>query len=423
MANTLKRLDQGRLNVISKSRVNPLAWRGQFTPQLVDYLLESFSEPGDLVVDPFSGSGTVLFECASRDITCFGNELNPAAYLMSKFFHMVNFEIPDREVILEQVRQPLNGLVGRYRGLPLMNPADNHRQKYSNLLALAKDLISATSDYPMPLCLAANILFRAESSRISDLRQAVWRSYDYIAAFARELPYTTSSVDAQLGDARSVHKALGRMAGLVVTSPPYINVFNYHQNHRAIVELLDWDLLRVARSEIGSNRRNRGNRFRTVIQYCLDMSEFLDAMSTAIRQDGNLVLIVGRESRVRGVPFYNGKIIRDLVRLHPCFTRLGHYERRFTNRFGVEIREDVLVTKRGDVPSQNLPREKVRRIAGRHLKAAGKVTSDEVNHDLESAMEDVLTFPGSEIYATRENPIERSGLRAWKDDPLSVFIE
>ena len=406
MINTLKLLDQSRLNVISKSRANPLAWRGQFTPQLVDYLLESFSEPGDLVVDPFSGSGTVLLESASHDLPCFGNELNPAAYLMSKFFHLVNFKRSSREAIVEQLRQPLSRLVGRYDDLPLMRPADNHREKYSNLLALARELFSATSHDSMALCLTANVLFKSESSQISDLGHAVWRSYDYIAGFAHELPYTTSPVDAQLGDARAVHQVLERKAGLVVTSPPYINVFNYHQNHRAIVELLDWDLLRVARSEIGSNRRNRGNRFRTVIQYCLDMSEFLDAMSRAIRQEGILVLIIGRESNVRGVPFYNGKIIRDLLRLHPCFTRLGHYERHFTNRFGIKIREDILVTKRGDGPQQLLPEEEVRRVAGKHLKSARKMTSDEANHDLESAIQDVLSLSGSDLYTTTENPIE-----------------
>ena len=263
-----------------------------------------------------------------------------------------------REAIIEQLRQPLSGLVGRYDDLPLMSQSDKHREKYSNLLALAKELLAATSDDSMVLCLAANVLFKAESSRINDLGQAVWRSYDYIATFAGELPYTTSPVDAQLGDARAMHQALDRKAGLVITSPPYINVFNYHQNHRAIVELLGWDMLRVARSEIGSNRRNRGNGFRTVIQYCLDMSQFLNAMSMAIRQGGILVLIVGRESNVRGVPFYNGRIIRDLLQLHPCFTRLGHYERHFINRFGLKIHEDILVTKRDDVSPQLFPKKR-----------------------------------------------------------------
>jgi hypothetical protein len=68
-------------------------------------------------------------------------------------------------------------------------------------------------------------------------------------------------------------------AELIVTSPPYINVFNYHQNHRAILELLGFDLAATsAASELGSNRKNRGNRFRTVIQYALDMEAALESL-------------------------------------------------------------------------------------------------------------------------------------------------
>ena len=62
---------------------------------------------------------------------------------------------------------------------------------------------------------------------------------------------------------------------LVITSPPYINVFNYHQNYRAILEVLGFDLLKVAESEIGQPAKNRANRFRTVVQYTLNFDQIL----------------------------------------------------------------------------------------------------------------------------------------------------
>ena len=42
---------------------------------------------------------------------------------------------------------------------------------------------------------------------------------------------------------------------LALTSPPCINVHNDHQKYRRSVETLAWDVLAVARSEIGSKRR------------------------------------------------------------------------------------------------------------------------------------------------------------------------
>lgn len=51
-------LIQDKLDVKNKTRANLFNWRGQFTPQFVDYILENFAQNDDVVVDPFSGSGT-----------------------------------------------------------------------------------------------------------------------------------------------------------------------------------------------------------------------------------------------------------------------------------------------------------------------------------------------------------------------------
>lgn len=394
----LAKLDVNRLNVTHKSRANLLTWRGQFTPQLVDYIVESFSTPDQLVVDPFSGSGTVLLESAARNLPCFGNELNPAAYLMSKLFHLVNFDPPARKDLLDQCKQNMDALLHGYTDLPLTTPANGHRAKYSNLLHFATDILAASQSDSMKSCLTANILFKAEASRSGQLTEAVQHSYDYIASIVQALPYSTSPVDAHLGDARALGKVLPCAAALVVTSPPYINVFNYHQNHRAIIELMDWDPLRIARSEIGSNRSNRGNRFRTVIQYCLDMRESLDAMSESLRPDGVLVLIVGKESNVNRIPFHNGEIVQDLLQFNPCFDQPMVYERRFVNRFGNQIREDVLVARRNDAECRSTLQQGAREVATKHLQAAKIAWSTEHSQALDAAIAGVDEITGSDWY-------------------------
>ena len=73
----------------------------------------------------------------------------------------------------------------------------------------------------------------------------------------------------------------------VITSPPYINVFNYHQNYRKSVEATGFNVLEVARSEIGSNRKFRSNRFLTVIQYALDIYQVFVAPGLASFRDNS----------------------------------------------------------------------------------------------------------------------------------------
>ena len=61
-------LDQSRLDVVAKTRSNIFNWRGQFTPQFVDYILDSFAISGQQILDPFCGSGTVLLESATKGL-------------------------------------------------------------------------------------------------------------------------------------------------------------------------------------------------------------------------------------------------------------------------------------------------------------------------------------------------------------------
>ena len=64
-------------------------------------MLESFGEKGQTVLDSFSGSGTVLFEAAKKDMNSHGFEINPAAYVMTKFYTSCNKTIEERRDILK----------------------------------------------------------------------------------------------------------------------------------------------------------------------------------------------------------------------------------------------------------------------------------------------------------------------------------
>ncbi len=85
-----------KLNVIQKTRSNPFSWRGQFTPELVEYFLDIHADSNYLIADPFSGSGTVLLEGLKRNLDVIGCEVNIAAYAMSKFFEIGAFTFSEK---------------------------------------------------------------------------------------------------------------------------------------------------------------------------------------------------------------------------------------------------------------------------------------------------------------------------------------
>ena len=98
--NSNMNLLQDKLDVTLKKRSNIFNWRGQFTPELVEYMIDEFTKKGDLIIDPFSGSGTVLQEAILKDRAAEGFEINPSAYAMSKFFTFANEEINFRWEVL-----------------------------------------------------------------------------------------------------------------------------------------------------------------------------------------------------------------------------------------------------------------------------------------------------------------------------------
>lgn len=172
-------------------------------------------------------------------------------------------------------------------------------------------------------------------------RKRVMTTWSRLVATVRSLPYSGAPLMAINADARELPLS-SESIDLVITSPPYINVFNYHQQYRASAEALGWNLLEVAKSEIGSNRKNRANRFLTVIQYCLDIAATLLELSRVCKQSGRIIFVVGRESNVRRTPLLNGDIVAALATKCLGFHLETRQERVFKNKFGAMIFEDIL---------------------------------------------------------------------------------
>lgn len=203
--------------------------------------------------------------------------------------------------------------------------------------------------------------------------------------FVQKLPFPDSPVTVFNSDARKVPLE-NSVIDLAITSPPYINVFNYHQQYRASAEALDWKLLEVAKSEFGSNRKHRSNRFLTVIQYCLDMAAALQELIRVCNPEGRMILVVGRESNVRGTPFYNSELVAEIADRTFGLSLELRQERTFTNRYGKEIKEDILhlSNRNKDAPTMNF--EEARCVAVDALSAALLVAADKVKADIEDVL-------------------------------------
>lgn len=389
MKNFAKQLPSNLLNIEEKNRSNLFAWRGQFSPQLVECLLQSYCLPGSVVLDPFAGSGTVLYEAAAMSLPAYGFEINPAAWCFSKLYEFTNTDREARRIVLKELRHRIGA------EFPIILFTDDNLDAEvveSKIISIG----SSMSDHAKILCNALVVLLDVYNNPLTN--GFVQGQFNALAELVTQLPFSDQPIKADLQDARALPLE-SESVDFALTSPPYINVFNYHQNYRRSVELLGWDLLRVARSEIGSNRANRGNRFFTVVQYCIDMTRAIQELSRVIRRDGRAILIVGHESRVLGAPFYNADILERIARQSGMFNVVLRQERVFANRFGQNIREGVLnLTKVRRISDATMPLTLGRAVALDALKAARPAVSEKNSPLLHEAVERVAEVEGTPLF-------------------------
>lgn len=389
-------LSQSLLDIADKSRSNPLAWRGQFSPQLVEVLISTYAPPGGLILDPFVGSGTVLCEAARLGFPALGTEINPAAITLARVYELCNTPTTDRSHLLQAVEADLSRLVDDEHSL-----LDQSRTRGSGQTPIAR-LLRAVSSAPSrsrrtileALITLLDVFYNKPTGSL------IWAKWKILKRLVGGLPFSSARIQACLYDARQLPLP-DSTADFVLTSPPYINVFNYHQQYRSSAEMLGANLLKVAKSEIGSNRKNRQNRFLTVIQYCLDMARVLSEMSRACKDQTQMIVVVGRESNVRKTAFFNSDIIETLATDCAGLLCPLRQQRCFTNRFGQRIYEDILHL----VNRKNLNGKAVatpRRIALYALKSAMDRAPVESMPDLREAIRAVESIRESPLLAESE---------------------
>lgn len=377
-------IPQGRLDIVQRVRTNPFPWTGQFSPQLIEQLLGAFAPPSSIVLDPFVGSGTLLGEAARLGLTAHGCDVNPAAVILARVYGMANLSEGERDSALGELRDRVVRAIGLSHG-PLFAAEGAESEER---LALENALVQLWSEtVPGTMRnLAAALVVLCDFHRKTLDKSTVEKSWLLLEKMAYDLPKSKGRINVHHADARTLPVDADSI-DLVLTSPPYINVHNYHQKYRRSVEAMGWNVLAHARGEIGSNRQNRGNRFLTVIQYSLDMALVLREMVRVTRYGARLILVLGRESTVRGTPFLNGELVAEIGVRSVGLVMDRRQERVFRNRYGTDIYEDILhFRSSGEVPDEGLCLTGARQIAGETLSNARSVAPDVELPGLEDAL-------------------------------------
>jgi hypothetical protein len=327
-------------------RLHP--YLGKFVPQLAEAFLTRYSEPGDVVWDPFAGSGTTLVEAnalgmhsAGCDISAFNCLLSrvktgvyDSAELLADVVRLAgSSSVPARAVraspYLEHWFAPralAELLAFRERIASTMYP-DLWRIVLSRATRSARLARHDDLDFPKEpvrgeyFCHKHRRVCRPVGGAEKFLRRYVRDAVQRLQEFG-ELR-TDADVTVLHGDARRVDPPAP--VDLVFTSPPYPGLIDYHEQHAYAFELL------------GLGRRDGDEIGRTVKGYCEGVAAVLARAARALRPGGRVVVVVNDS---RGL---YGEILGGAgLRLEERITR--HVNRRTGRRNG-EYYEDVLVAR------------------------------------------------------------------------------
>lgn len=384
-------LSQGSLDIDDKTRSNLFQWNGQFSPQLIEALIKKYGEEQKTILDPFMGSGTVLVEAAKFGICAVGCDVNPAAFNIARVYTLMRLLLKQREAIFAGLESTFLRPVDCKDSLYEIYYCDSIALGDLIPLFVGEASIANSVEAQIIVDLWATLLGKElESSK----PKTASKIYFQVKNVVLDLPITSSKILAHNSDCKAI-PVQDSTCDLVITSPPYINVFNYHQQYRKAVEELGEKPLLAAQSEIGANRKHRGNRFLTTIQYCLDISHCLMELTRACADGSRAIFVVGRESKVRGIPFQNGLMVSQVSEALGIELVLRQ-ERKFQNKFGEMIYEDILhlhLHKRAKLNDGD-----VRKIALAHLQNGLREAVGDVKDDLIRAIDKIGDVQPSPIY-------------------------
>jgi len=343
-------------------RLHP--YLGKYIPQLVEIFIRKFRPTR--VYDPFCGCGTTLVEANALGIDSVGCDISAFNCLMTRVKTAV-YDVPKVE---HELRSALNELDLQHNpslfGSIKKPDADNDylrawfhpnalralliyrsiipKYEYQDLMkvVLSRSARSArlTTHYNLDFpkkpqtepyeCYKHGGICKPTTDAYQFLRRYTLDTIERIKKFAEFRK--GARVEIIWDDARTAKLPLFDM---VMTSPPYVGLIDYHEQHRYAYELLD--LPRRDDKEIGA--ASKGKSVNAHENYLAGIKEVFANARQHMRKNGVAVIVIGDRENL-----YTDQTAEELG-FRPV-ERLRRHVNRRTGRRNSDFFEDVLIWKR-----------------------------------------------------------------------------
>jgi hypothetical protein len=303
-------------------------------PETASRLISALSAPGQTVLDPFCGSGTVLIEARRLGRRALGYDVNPLSRELTwlkalgpddawltqlgeaasrvaahaddrrkrKAGASERYSEADRALFAPHVLLELDGLRD---GIRRVEHESQRRALFlvlSALLTKVSQRAGETNPHGSDKRVAPGFPSRFFLKKTAELASK-------LAQYRQSLPPEAPPASCTLGDARQLPGLTPRSVALVVTSPPYPGVYDYVSHHDDRLRWLGLSAQSFEKLEIGSRRELSRESFGAALaRWERDLGATLTALARGLEPSGRAVLLIA-DSTLAAKPLFAERVV------------------------------------------------------------------------------------------------------------------
>jgi hypothetical protein len=266
-------------------------YRGKFHPQMIKAIINIMGiKPGETILDPMMGSGTVPVEAALMGIDSIGIDASPFCTFMAQakcdalkinpvsldmFTSRHDILFSDFNTCPATVSQQKNHF---FSTNSLSNSVENER--LFNLIFLA---FLDSDGY------ARRSKKKSHADYFTSIMERYTAAINKIAPILEQLKLSPARTKLYQGDARNLDVETGSIDGILF-SPPYSFAIDYLQNDVSQLQYFETDMSHLREQMIGIRGKNVKEKY---AMYLEDMDKILSECSRVLKKDRMCTIIIG----------------------------------------------------------------------------------------------------------------------------------